>query len=99
MKLKNQANQVEAMKILLKNYEEKGKLNSCPLCKAAYNPSVEMYCKDCVWVVETNNDCISIMFTYSKDLYPIDFRNNKHEEWRQRRIKELKHWIKKYEVE
>ena len=93
MKLKNQAKQVEAMKILLENYENKGFLNSCPLCKVTS-------CIHCVWVAETGATCVAHMLDYRHRPHPsYDLRNNSNKKWRKRRIKELKQWIKKYEVE
>jgi len=90
-KLYYQKRQVNAMKKLLKNYKSTdGILPSCPLCKA-----ISIKCQDCVWMVETGEKCNAAMIHYGLS---YDLRNKDNPIWTQRRIKELKKWIKKYDI-
>ena len=95
-KLKFRKAQVQAMKKLLKYYEGKiDKLYSCPLCDSLGENTLG--CGDCVWVKETDATCLDAATNnyHSGAAYLRDSRNK---EWTERRIKELKEWIKKYDV-
>jgi len=99
MKLKNQKQQVKAMKVLLEHYQkqlngEYSELIGCPLCRA------NKICDNCVWVIESGKDCSKTKYQDGAVLLRNgDERIPKQTltKWHKRRIKELTNWIKKYD--
>ena len=95
-KLKFRRAQVRAMKKLLKYYEGKiDVLDDCPLCDSLAEN--ELGCSACVWVKETNNTCMDRAEEYGKHTCS-HLRRTRQPDWTKRRIRELKKWIKKYDV-
>ena len=95
-KLKYRKAQVQAMKKLLKYYEGKiDVLDDCPLCDSL--PGNIVGCSECVWTKETGGTCMDRAYEYGTHTCS-HLRRARQPDWTQRRIKELKKWIEKYDV-
>lgn len=95
--LVKQKKQLQAMHLLLEWYEGSNNIcdSICPLCRVIPD---SLSCKGCVWVVRTGQTCDAYT-SYHNTAAVTYLRGKRIDWWVEKRIPELKEWIKYYSKE
>ena len=91
-KIKHVVLQIEALKELLKAYQEKRPLEGCPLCLVSWKIGLSKNCEGCPWVWITGMSCVR--WNHKRNYTTIQKYKLDSPHEIKLRIRQIKMWIK-----